>query len=80
MMRLERLVHGPMTAMMLLETVNFHNPLAHIKEFEYRATNPMYVGRELTINGTWLDSIRAKVWCVDDQGAVGMHGVVTVAQ
>ncbi|KAH6918535.1 hypothetical protein BKA70DRAFT_1247462 [Coprinopsis sp. MPI-PUGE-AT-0042] len=76
----ERLVHGPLTAMMLLEAVNFHNPLVHIKEFEYRATNPLYVNRLLTINGTWIDQARAKVWCVDDEGAVGMTGLVTIQE
>ncbi|EFI28367.1 hypothetical protein CC1G_13901 [Coprinopsis cinerea okayama7 len=76
----ERLVHGPLTATMLLETVNFHNPLVHLKEFEYRATNPMYVNRVLTINGTWIGPSKAKVWCVDDEGAVGMVGLVTTAE
>lgn len=76
----ERLVHGPMTAMMLLEVVNFHNPLVHIKEFEYRATNPLYVNRLLTINGTWIDRARARVWCVDDEGGVGMTGLVTIQE
>jgi hydroxyacyl-ACP dehydratase HTD2-like protein with hotdog domain len=65
---------------MLLETVNFHNPLVHLKEFEYRATNPMYVNRVLTINGTWIGPSKAKVWCVDDEGAVGMVGLVTTAE
>ncbi|TFK29974.1 hypothetical protein FA15DRAFT_580890 [Coprinopsis marcescibilis] len=76
----ERLVHGPMTAMMLLETVGFHYPMAHIKEFEYRATNPMYVNRKLTIHGAWLDESVAKIWCVDDEGAVGMVGKITLAK
>ncbi|KAF6765240.1 hypothetical protein DFP72DRAFT_799475 [Ephemerocybe angulata] len=75
----ERLVHGPLTAMMLLEAMTFNYPLAHLKEFEYRATNPMYVNRELTINGSWVDEATAKVWCVDDRGVVGMRGTITTA-
>ncbi|RXW20903.1 hypothetical protein EST38_g4972 [Candolleomyces aberdarensis] len=75
----ERLVHGPLTAMMLLETLTFNYPMAHIKEFEYRATNPMYVDRELTLNGTWVDETTAKVWCVDDEGVVGMRGTIKTA-
>lgn len=76
---IERLVHGPLTAMMLLETLAFNYPMAHIKEFEYRATNPIYVNKELTLNGAWLDSTTAKVWCVDDQGVVGMRGTIKTA-
>lgn len=68
-----------MTAMMLLEVLVFNYPMAHIKEFEYRATNPLYVNRDLTIKGSWLDSTTAKVWCEDDQGTVGMRGTIKIA-
>jgi len=70
-----------MTAMLLLEALNFHNPAAHVKEFEYRATNPLYVNRALTIKGTWVEPTKARVWCEDeDDGYVGMTGLITVAQ
>ncbi|KAF8892554.1 hypothetical protein BD779DRAFT_1436776 [Infundibulicybe gibba] len=75
----ERLVHGPLTALMLLETVTFQQPGSKIKAFEYRARNPMIVGRETTINGVWRDEKKAEMWCVDEDGVVGMTGMIEVA-
>lgn len=72
----ERLVHGPLTALMLLETAAFHNPGLMLKSLEYRATNPMVVNREMTINGTWLDDSTARLWCMDETGIVGMVGSI----
>jgi len=72
----ERLVHGPLTAMMLLETAIFHNPGLQLKSFEYRARNPIIVNRTSTIHGVWNDNTSVKLWCVDDDGVVGMTGTV----
>ncbi|KAF8163336.1 hypothetical protein B0H34DRAFT_319543 [Crassisporium funariophilum] len=72
----ERLVHGPLTAQMLLEAVTFHFPKAKIHHFEYRATNPLFVNRELTINGSWVDESTVQMWCCDANGVVGMTGRV----
>ena len=74
----ERLVHGPLSAQMLLETVNFHLPEIGFSTFEYRATNPLFVNRELTINGKWLDESNIQVWCRDMNGVVGMTGKVGI--
>ncbi|KAF9454526.1 hypothetical protein P691DRAFT_655764 [Macrolepiota fuliginosa MF-IS2] len=73
----ERLVHGPLTAQMLLETAVFCKPDIKIKTFEYRATNPLIVDRKTTINGVWTDKNTAQLWCVDEQGVVGMTGSIT---
>ncbi|KAF5381102.1 hypothetical protein D9615_003989 [Tricholomella constricta] len=72
----ERLVHGPLTALMLLETAIFHNPGLQLKSFEYRARNPIFVNRTSTIRGAWKDNTSVKLWCVDDEGVVGMTGMV----
>ncbi|PFH54315.1 hypothetical protein AMATHDRAFT_135843 [Amanita thiersii Skay4041] len=72
----ERLVHGPLTAMMLLEAAVFHNPGLKLKTFEYRATNPLIVNRKITIHGLWNDRKSAKLWCVDENGVVGMVGSI----
>jgi len=74
----ERLVHGPLTAQMLLETVTFHMPGLKIAEFEYRATNPLFANTELTINAKWTDKQTIKVWCQNNDGIVGMTGIVTI--
>ena len=74
----ERLVHGPLTATMLLEAVNFHHPGVKIAKFQYRATNPLFVNDALTINGKWTDKNTIKVWCQDSKGIVGMTSDVVV--
>jgi len=63
---------------MLLETVNFHYPGLQFQSLEYRATNPMFVNKEMTINGKWLSDSSLRVWCQDESGIVGMRGLIEV--
>jgi len=70
----ERLVHGPLTALMLLETTMFQNPDAQVKYFEYRARNPQIVNRAVTIYGAWERDCVARLWSVDEEGVIGMTG------
>ncbi|KAJ7046825.1 hypothetical protein C8F04DRAFT_211125 [Mycena alexandri] len=72
----ERLVHGPLTALMLLEVTKFHKPTAQLTYFEYRARNPVIVDEPMTINGAWVDEHTATVWCVNEAGVVGMTGTI----
>ncbi|KAJ7111558.1 hypothetical protein C8R43DRAFT_1041407 [Mycena crocata] len=72
----ERLVHGPLTALMLLEATIFYKPAAKIAHFEYRARNPVIVGQSMTIKGVWVDEHTATVWCVNDMGVVGMTSTI----
>ncbi|KAL1747572.1 hypothetical protein HDZ31DRAFT_61194 [Schizophyllum fasciatum] len=76
----ERLVHGPLTALMLLETMAYNFPAARPSYFEYRARNPLVVGRACTINGAWHDKRTALLWCVNEDGVVGMTGTVVVEE
>jgi hydroxyacyl-ACP dehydratase HTD2-like protein with hotdog domain len=62
---------------MLLETAAFSKQDIRIKTFEYRATNPLIAGRQTTINGVWTDKDKAQLWCVDEEGVVGMTGSIT---
>ncbi|KAG6851010.1 hypothetical protein H0H93_004497 [Arthromyces matolae] len=72
----ERLVHGPLTATMLLETAIFHHPGIQLTSFEYRAHNPIVVNRECTIHGVWTSNTSMKLWAVDEDGVVGMTGMI----
>ncbi|KAJ3725914.1 hypothetical protein C8R42DRAFT_603199 [Lentinula raphanica] len=72
----ERLVHGPLTSLMLLEAVNDHAPSSIIRTFEYRARNPLIVGRANTIHGKYTGDQTIQLWCVDEDGVVGMTGSV----
>lgn len=76
----ERLVHGPLTALMLLEVLQFHKPGLQLRAFEYRARNPVIVNRNSTIHGSLTGENKADVWCTDDDGVVGMTGSVTFSQ
>ncbi|KAL1733175.1 hypothetical protein EV714DRAFT_235095 [Schizophyllum commune] len=76
----ERLVHGPLTALMLLETMAYNFPSARPVYFEYRARNPLVVGKACTINGAWHDKRTALLWCVNEDGVVGMTGSVVVEE
>ncbi|KZT70166.1 hypothetical protein DAEQUDRAFT_709097 [Daedalea quercina L-15889] len=72
----ERLVHGPLTALMLLEAFSLYSPNAKLKSFEYRAVNPLVVNRYVVIHGK-EDKHRGvvQVWAEDaDTRAVGMVG------
>ncbi|KAF7317783.1 MaoC-like domain-containing protein [Mycena kentingensis (nom. inval.)] len=76
----ERLVHGPLTALMLLETTILYKPTATFKTFEYRARNPIIVNRPITIRGAWGEGGKsASLWAVDGEGVVGMTGTVVFA-
>lgn len=75
---IERLVHGPLTALMLLEAVSTRYPEEHIARFEYRARNPLLVGRTHTIYGVGSSPTSITLWCVDDVGVVGMTGKVDI--
>ena len=74
----ERLVHGPLTALMLLETLAYHRPEVQMKRFEYRALNPVVVNRELTFHGSESGSNEFVLWVQDENGVVGMKGLVSL--
>ena len=70
----ERLVHGPLTALMLLEVAARHCG-GLFKSFEYRAMNPLVVNREMAIKCARVDDTKVKVWAEDaEDGVVGMVG------
>ncbi|KAI0256832.1 hypothetical protein BJV78DRAFT_1116856 [Lactifluus subvellereus] len=73
---IKRLVHGPLTALMLLETLAHYHPEAQMRSFEYRALNPVFVNRELTFYGTWSGTKEIVLWVQDEIGVVGMKGKV----
>ncbi|KAJ7035565.1 hypothetical protein C8F04DRAFT_511511 [Mycena alexandri] len=70
----ERLVHGPLTALMMLEVARLERPDAQFANFKYRARNPFVVNRSMAINGVWQDKDTLEMWCVDKAGVVGMTG------
>ncbi|KAF9533025.1 hypothetical protein CPB83DRAFT_806774 [Crepidotus variabilis] len=74
----ERLVHGPLTAQMLLDVTKLQMPGLALRSFDYRATNPFFVNQEATIFGHINESEdMVEVWCQDNASkAVVMTGKV----
>lgn len=73
-------VHGPLTAALLVELADqaAGDVGANLTRFDYRATSPMYVSKEITLNAAW-DGPRGKkltLWAEQD-GKVGMKGTAT---
>nr|VWO98704.1 Gyp1p [Ganoderma boninense] len=78
----ERLVHGPLTALMLLDTTALQVP-GSFKTFEYRAVNPIAVNRVVSINGAQEDKDTIRVWAEVEEPesghqVVGMVGKITL--
>ncbi|KIJ54965.1 hypothetical protein M422DRAFT_200937 [Sphaerobolus stellatus SS14] len=75
----ERLVHGPMTAMMLLEVAESYKPKdLQISKFTYRATNQLYVNDQITIHGAYVGNNEMTLWAESDNGVVGMVGDISL--
>ncbi|KAF8315499.1 HotDog domain-containing protein [Cantharellus anzutake] len=80
----ERLVHGPLTSLLLLELASRLTPpglggLPAIKRYAYRAKHPIFVGRNLTLCGAYLPReatggaiTGTQLWAQNEQGTVCM--------
>jgi len=83
----ERLVHGPLTSLLLLELASLLNPPGSkgplaVKRYTYQARHPIFVGKPLTLCGTYIrqedNSIprRMRLWAQNEQQIVCMTGDV----
>lgn len=74
-------VHGPMTATMLVEIADqaAGDTAAVLTRFDYRATSPMYVDREITLHGHWETRGTTLTLWAEQDGKVGMKGTATFA-
>lgn len=64
-------VHGPLTATLLVDLFLRHNPQATVTAFRFRARRPLFDGWRLTLCGAPRAS-GADLWAVDDGGEVAM--------
>ena len=75
----ERLVHGPLTTLMLVEALYHSNKdiaKRKISKYTYRARNPTVVGQLQNVRGAFTSPNRAIVWSDNGNGSVGMTGEV----
>lgn len=74
-------VHGPLTAILLLDLFHKENPGREIAFYEFRGTAPFFVNRSMTL-GVAHDAAHSLQWqltAFDDKGAVGHKASVHAA-
>jgi 3-methylfumaryl-CoA hydratase len=67
-------VHGPLTALLLLEAAKRHATRAPIS-YEYRAIGPLFNDEPITLAGR-IKETETEVWAIGPTGAVAMQGRV----
>ncbi|PWN51656.1 hypothetical protein IE53DRAFT_328113 [Violaceomyces palustris] len=74
------LVHGPLTATLLLNLASTARPNYAVQSFEYRALNPLLVDRPFSLNLKWSsdDGLDARLWATDEHGVVCMSASATL--
>ena len=66
-------VHGPLTATLLMDLCRRQRPDARLTRFDYRALRPLFAGNPLTVAGEpAADGATAKLWALDGDGLVAM--------
>jgi 3-methylfumaryl-CoA hydratase len=68
------LVHGPLTALLLLDAVGRRAVGRTLAQFAYRATRPLYCGKPLTLCAATPDGQTQPLWAEDHDGYVAMRG------
>lgn len=71
------IVHGPLTATLLIENFRKKTPDAVLKNYHYRAVSPLICGDRITFAGAALnDANSADVWAKNSNGNLSMSGKV----
>lgn len=70
-------VHGPLSATLLLDLVRSELPDSNIKHYDYRAVRPLIDGNVFKIQGCRSDE-GLTLWAVDHQGAMTMQATVVL--
>ena len=73
-------VHGPLTAMLLLDLVDRNAPGQRLARFDCRAVRPLFAGRGMALLGApAADRGSVTLWAEDDHGYVAMRAEVGFA-
>ena len=73
------IVHGPLTASLLLDLVAREAPERRLSGVQFRAMRPVYAGRTLTVEGAADGNGGGSAWAVDADGAMAMRADLTFA-
>ena len=69
------IVHGPLTATLLMQFVDEKIGAGKIRTFSFRAKRPLYVNRPLTLHGNPTGR-RVDLWVTDEGGYIAMQAEV----
>ncbi len=70
-------VHGPLTATLLMELARDSNPGKRIAAYSFRAVSPLYAPAKFTVNGKHgADGKSVQMWAANAQGKLAMQAEV----
>lgn len=73
-------VHGPLTATLLIDLVRRHAPAASIEAFSFRAVSPLFDGNEMSVNASPPDADGVvRLWAANHEGALAMTAEARLA-
>jgi 3-methylfumaryl-CoA hydratase len=66
-------VHGPLTATLLVDLVRCNAPTARVEQFSFRAVSPLFDGNRMSVNATpsGADGV-VKLWAANAEGDLAM--------
>ncbi|MCC6804919.1 MAG: MaoC family dehydratase N-terminal domain-containing protein [Anaerolineae bacterium] len=70
-------VHGNLTATLLLDTLRDHAPDRTVTAFSFRAVAPLYDTAPFRVEGR-IDGSEAKLWALNSDGGLAMTGTAAV--
>ncbi len=71
-------VHGPLTATLLMELARDSNPGKRIASYSFRAVSPLYAPAKFTVNGKpGADGKTAQLWAATAEGKLAMQAEVS---
>lgn len=70
-------VHGPLTATLLLETLRTHAPERGVRNFSFRAVSALYDDQPFRVEGR-IDGDTAQLWALNPAGSRAMQATAAV--
>lgn len=76
----ERVVHGPLTATLLIEAFKRNNKSLDVASYHYRSVSPLFCGETITFSGAPSDGEPGvfDVWAANAKGELSLSGKVTL--
>jgi 3-methylfumaryl-CoA hydratase len=67
-------VHGPLTATLLLDLATRHLPVERFVRFSFRGVRPLFDTAPFTVNAAGAGGEAVRLWAANADGAVAMRG------